>query len=409
MNTIKNVKKLFLGAGVGQMIGFFTMPIVANLYSKEQIGTAVLFVSYFTLATSFSSLGYSNALFVSDFKKYQNTLLKISVLVSLITSALIFFPIFLYLKLEVFVAILGGVVVFLGSVSIAFLNLFTVRGLFNKVRDFNLLQSSMLNPIKIILSFSPSYIMLVLSHLIRDVALLFRFYPDVLSAITYKLSFNRIIVILRRVRFFPLLNLPSVTFNTLGALFPILFIGKAYGVEYVAMYEVAHKFTTIIGVVIASSLSAVYVAGFIKCKENTPEMLRNYMVSFLKYVLPCAVFTSGFLYFFAPYLIIYLLPKSWHDSIFIVSLMALYTPFLMVGTVYGRVFTILNRQGFALAWNSLKLMLLFIVSIIYLYVDSNNGVNGYVYILVYTLCLSEVVRVFMVYFLLNKRFFNVSR
>lgn len=404
MSILNKIKTLVLGSSIGQFISLVTMPIIAQCYSQESIGQAVLVISYITVITSFISLGYSNAIYVTKLRLYESIFSKLSVFFSCVLSILVFFPIFIFvLNFSLLVSVMACFIIVTGNLSLTLLNILTVSGDIKSIRDYNVIQSALLNPIKISLSFFPNHISLIFSQLLRDVLIIFRFRKKILKVLFIKKSTKQYKLAILRAGSFPLYNLPNVAANSLAALFPLIWIGRIYDLNSVAIFELATKFTMVLVLVISSSLSSIYVSEFIKIQKLEPTKLRSYMLAFSRYIAPSCLFVLIFIYFFVPVIIDVLMPKSWGGAIDVVYLYLYYIPFLMIGTIYGRVFTIIGRQGYSLVWNTLKLFILFIFS---LYSQSQGvGFLEYVRVVIFCLIATEIIRVVMVYYLLAERFF----
>ncbi len=63
---MKNVAKISSGTIAGQMISFFTLPIIARIYGAEVCGQWTLFNSIATIINSFSDLGLTNAIMIEE-------------------------------------------------------------------------------------------------------------------------------------------------------------------------------------------------------------------------------------------------------------------------------------------------------------------------------------------------------
>ncbi|MCC9651540.1 lipopolysaccharide biosynthesis protein [Vibrio sp. MA64] len=408
MTVLKKIKTLMIGSSLGQIISFITMPIITHCYSPDEIGTATVIISYIAIITSFASLGYGNAIFVSNLSNIRLELSNVAFLIGIVVSMLFAFPFFyFYLSLELHVSIISSLLVITSTLSIIILNFHTVNGDIKRIRDYNIINSSFLNPIKIIMSFNPTSLSILFGQLIRDLFIFLRFRKEVSNISNLKCEKHKYKETVKKAGDFPLYNLPNVAVNAFGALLPILSIGYIYDVSSVAMFEVANKYTSMLAILVASSISSVYISEFMKNIKNENDNLQQNMVRFLIYVIPCGVLSSVFILVLVPEIIERFMPRAWNEAIIIVYTYIYYVPFLIAGTIYGRVFTIISRQGYSLFWNILKVLSIIMLS----YYAKAEGVGflNYVKLLVFTQIFLELVRVILVYFLLAPRFIKYEK
>jgi len=65
-NGMKNVARISSGTIAGQIISFFSLPIIARIYGAEVCGIWALFNSIATIINSFSDLGLTNAIMIEE-------------------------------------------------------------------------------------------------------------------------------------------------------------------------------------------------------------------------------------------------------------------------------------------------------------------------------------------------------
>ncbi len=85
---IKNILKLVSGNLVAQLIGVLLIPIIARLYSPEDVGLLQIFLSISTIVTIFSCLSYQTSIMLPKEEEDSANIFALCVLLIIITSGL---------------------------------------------------------------------------------------------------------------------------------------------------------------------------------------------------------------------------------------------------------------------------------------------------------------------------------
>lgn len=95
----KNIITMISGAGLAQLITMMSSVVITRLYSPGDFGIAALVLSVGTVLSVFSTLRFNQAIVVASHTVQAQSLVKLCLYLSCITSSLVFLCLLIYEKI----------------------------------------------------------------------------------------------------------------------------------------------------------------------------------------------------------------------------------------------------------------------------------------------------------------------
>jgi O-antigen/teichoic acid export membrane protein len=356
------------GAGLGQVAVLLSAPLIARLYTPEDLGIAAGIISVLVLAGSGASLRYEAAIPLADTEHESSSLFRLclglTVIVSLLVGAAAAllhtegilgfgqFPIALIILLAVLVCA-STAMHELYSYSIG------IRGRnFGALGVSSGLQGALRSGYQIaggLLSASP--VQLIVSHFIGYVGAIVSLAGMDRTRPTVQTNMRDCLGAAVKHRRFAALGAPSVLLNRAGLMLPsILFLGM-HGPAVAGWFALANRIVTLPGTVIGDALSKSFKAEAARKirdddVETLKELVRFQFRSMALLAIPLVIL-AGYL---SPLVFSSVFGQRWATAGQYAQYLSLVLGMRMVVAPIAQILLLLGKQHWQLGWDSTRLV-----------------------------------------------------
>lgn len=394
-SIFRSICTLLLGNSIGKLIGFLSIPIIAKLYSPDEIGVLSLFTSSVNILVVFSTLKYCLAIPLERIKintiAFVYLCLAINMIVSLITFTIaLFFHSFImnYLSIPNLVNYWPYIILssFLIGVYETLENWNVQKRNFKAISQTKISQSVFGNLSKIIFGLLNFKIPgLLFGQIISQSGGIIPLAKDLpLRVKFFRIAIKNKLYLLKEHIDFPLYRLPSQLLLTFSLYFPIFFFNYSYGENITGQLSMAFISLAIPISLIGQSISQVYYAEIAKITRNAPKKILELTNSIIIKLFLLSIPPTIILYLFGENLFLLFFGQEWEIAGKLIETLSISILFQFISSPLVNIFTVFSRQKELIFINLIRTILL----ILSFYLSYNYKLNYIQCTLVYTLVIS---------------------
>ena len=304
---IQNIGILTLGVFATQAIAIISAPIIARIFSTENIGIFALLMALVGIFSTFSSLKYELAIVIEKDTKVANMLEILSYFILLTASLLISLIIGFLVELNISI---GSIIIdesyyFIGLITLL-IGVFTIQtNRLNREENYTLIAiSNLINKIAVVSS-QVIFGLLGMGAYGLIIGNIFGYLVSTLVNYFFGLKNSKILnnFILQNLfhtarihKKFPRYTVGQSFFNTTSHQLPVILLGYYYGLDYVGYYWMAMRVIQIPTLLFGESIRKVF---YRKISDST-EQLQEALAIYKKYifVLSLIIFLPVIIIFF---------------------------------------------------------------------------------------------------------------
>ncbi len=374
------------GSILAQAVTLLSMPLITRLFSLEDMGKISVFINFVTIQSALAVFKFENVLLLYEDLEDAKPLWAVffwSMLIVSLFSLVIFFG-FHYSALlgvnELPLWTSFFIVLFVLGSGISII----VKTLLVRERDFHMLSQTIVLKnifnviIRIIGGFlSGGLLALITAEILCLFAFIIQFFKKQIKQIIVsvnQLKRTDIINTVKKWKRFPLLESPSILFDQLNAVLPLLLIAQELGPALAGLFALSYRITFLPGTHMGSTLSEVFRGQFSELyrKLKFKEVKAFFKSNIKKVFLLTLVFYIP-LYLFVPGIIPFVFGNKWSGSAELVKYLVPWAASSFVVSTLSSVFSIMQVQYLKLIYDGSALILLFT----FLYFIPSHSIENY--------------------------------
>ena len=358
----RNIAGLFSGIFAARLIPALFALVIARLYSPEDFGVFVLFLSIASLLSIFTTGSYERALLLGDNLQEKQHIFRFSLKNNLIINGIIISGIILYIFLFDKSDIESGIMLLLIPVFAFFFgglqlirNILISNKLFRKLwvlEVIRALATGIMQTLFFVIPETGLFLGIVMAQIVTFVF----FFSKLPETQEFRLGAyqKRELVLARRYVNFPKYSVPSEFFNYLSSQLPVFMIKPFFGSIMLGLYSFSHRYLSIPVQLTSISIGSVYVQKAQSLKKLPKELA----------LLTFELFRKQFLLAIIPFTVLAL----WGNSIFSLAfgsewafsgtLGQLISPWLFVvfiGSPLANILVVMEKQKISMIFNIVML------------------------------------------------------
>ncbi|MFS0689433.1 lipopolysaccharide biosynthesis protein [Sporosarcina sp. 179-K 8C2 HS] len=413
----KGLISLITGNIGAQLIGILMIPIIARIFSPEDIGQLSLLISILAIINVFSTLKLELALPLEAENKK---------LVNLISAS---FIILLFVVIITFIAVHGLLINDLLSYNLVFYLLPLMLlgdGIYNLVVYFSIrfenYKGIAISKISKSLITSGSQISfglvksnslsLILGDILGRILGANRLLVKVVTFIKEhknEISLRNIASAIREYKKFPLLSAPSAFLNSSSLqLFPI-FIGLFFNNYYLGIYAMGQRILVAPLGFISQAIGQFFLGNATKLvRSNNIKQLKAIFMRYLIFLLLFSGSIVSIILIFSEIIINFFLGNNWIEVNDVIKAISLMVVIQFAVSPLSQILNVLKKQEIQLYWDAFRFTLVIAMLFCSQYFELTfiNSVELYSYILIFSyLCL--LIIIFSLFFKMNKTSLDV--
>ncbi len=396
----KNILTLITGTGIAQLVPIVVSPILTRLYSPEDFGLLALYLSLVSICTVLCTCRYEMAIMLPEKNSDVNSIIKLLVLVTLISSFVIFLFLFFY-SFEV-AAFFGNREL---SSLIIYLPLSIVLTALFQALNYLLIRDSHFERLaknKVISSTSNASVQLGFGYTINSSwGLFFGHLASLFVSIFIIFRSKKVnhYFIFKRAKAraaakehqkFPRYDMPAILLNLFANQIPLLVLGKFFGLSVLGAYSFMYKTLMMPVGLISNSVLDVFKNKATEdySKEGTCVVVYIETLKKLIYLgLPIFIFLG----FYSPNLFAFVFGEQWRLAGQFAQYMAPMFFFNFIANPLSYTFFIAGKQSVNLKGQTLILLCSVLSALIGYYVS-----NVTVFIIVFS-ALNSLIYMLYIY------------
>lgn len=356
-----SLSKMMTGTMIAQIIAFFSQPVVARLYTDQELGLLATFMAIPMIIASVSALRYDMAIVLPEREDEAATLLRFSLTLSAAVAAVL--TVLGVLGREAIAGYVGEPALepwawLLGPVSMLIASNTILAFWLNRHADFggialkNVVTTSTNAASRIGLGFAglASFLSLVGSQVLSFVV-----------ACTYMVrrsgrypipqragSDTPLRTLLGRYRKMPLLNAPNVLVDSLRTQGMILLLGVTYQVAAVGQFQQAWVLMQAPVTLIGGAMNQVFYQKFATARRG---MLTGLTLRSVGFTLVIGLIPFTILWLIAPWMVPFFLGDQWHEAGLIAQAIIPWLYLVLTTSPISTVFVVTNSQQYMLIFS----------------------------------------------------------
>lgn len=391
---VRKVMVLAGGTALGQLIVVLASPLMTRLYTAEDFGLLAVFTSLLGIVLVIASLRYEFAIPLPEDDKDASSLLVLSLATVFVTSIFGFIAIFLFSGQ---LANLVGSPQLAGYLWLLPLSLFaggcyqaisywSIRKQhFKHLAMTKLTQSLGLVAVQVVLGlFAFRPLGLFVGDMIGRVGgsgALARLAWQQSGEVFRSVKFADVRSVAYRYRNFPLLSTGSSLLNAAGLQLPAILIAAQFSPQVAGWFALSQRLVAIPSVLIGRSVSQVYMNEASKLAHSDPHKLKKLFLQTTKKLFQVSVIPAVLMVVFGGLAFSFVFGKEWYEAGRYLQLLSLMFLAQFVTFPISQTLIILEKQGWQLAWDSLR----FVLMILSVVVPSYFGLSPFLTIAIYSL------------------------
>lgn len=410
---IKNSATLLSANAISQGIAFAVLPVIARLYSPDELGILALFLGIEGLLSVIANGKYDSAIVLSKSKSMAANTFNLCFLINAVFSLLILIVLLLgshsilsmlhYESLEGVIYYLPFFV-FIVAFAQASIFWFNYNKRFALTARYTLWQGLINNGLKVGSGFLKAGLMgLVWANLSSH-------FISILSCFTRKETWNQlfhfnkkeILAAASEHRKFPLYTLPHTFINMVSGNLPILLLSGYFGMAEIGLFSMGITIGFRPINLLSTSLDQVISQSMAE-RVNKQEPIWNSLYQSVRKLFIFALPAFIVLFFLVPYIVKFFLGEQWDQSALYIQIMIPWFLFALFAASLSSVPSIFGKQRTSLIIEFLLIILRFIALCIGIYL------NSFVWaIILFSFVSTIVVVVQLIWFLLLVRNYEHS-
>ena len=352
---VKNVFTLITGAALSQIIVYTSILLLTRLFSPELFGIYILFTSAVLVLKPIITLQLELAIILPQKDEDAINTFALSVFATLLLSLLTFIIIFIFKKpILTFFQIekLSFLIYFIPFSTLLFgfitaLNYWNNRNnKFNYIANGTITKSAVMSASQITTGFSAfNYLGLIPGMLLGQISQ-FIFLLKKSTTSIYKLkneiSYNRMLILLKKYKDIPLFNTLITFLNTLSNEIPVLLITKHFGLSTAGIYGLAIKVGRAPSGIVQDSVSQVFfnkATEVYNKKENLQDIVKKTCFNLFK--ISILIFTPIFI---ISYFLDFIFGSEWTDVGTYLRILIPWLYIMFLSSPITSLIVILNKQ-----------------------------------------------------------------
>lgn len=365
----RNITLIAGGTAFAQALGIIFSPIITRIYPPDQYGILTAYTAVLGLLAISASFDYQKAIPIAKDEDQAVNLLVLSIS-SLLFSTLIIVIVLVFFG-NFFLDLLDSKILASYKYLIPVGMLFT--GAYNIVlqwgfRDRNykvitrtkISQSIAANLTKVILGmmkFGP--IGLIVGVIIGQSAGITSLATPVIKKkqLLSTVSFQKIKIVLRRYKNFPLYSAPSNYVYTAGNNIPVVLLTSLFGSAVTGLFGLANSIIKLPMNLIGNSVAQVFYSEAANIGKTNPQKIKRLSVKLIKKLALIALVPLITLLLFGPWLFAFVFGAEWYDAGVYARILSVMVYFHFIALPIGRMLEIFERQREGLIFNIIRLLM----------------------------------------------------
>lgn len=365
----RNLTLIAGGTAFAQALGIMFSPIITRIYPPDQYGVLTAYTAVLGLLAISASFDYQKAIPIAKDEDQAVNLLVLSIS-SLLFSTLIIVIVLAFFG-NFFLDLLDSKILASYKYLIPVGMLFT--GAYNIVlqwgfRDRNykvitrtkISQSIAANLTKVILGmmkFGP--IGLIVGVIIGQSAGITSLATPVIKKkqLLSTISFQKIKIVLRRYKNFPLYSAPSNYVYTAGNNIPVVLLTSLFGSAVTGLFGLANSIIKLPMNLIGNSVAQVFYSEAANIGKTNPQKIKRLSVKLIKKLALIALVPLITLLLFGPWLFAFVFGAEWYDAGVYARILSVMVYFHFIALPIGRILEIFERQREGLIFNITRLLM----------------------------------------------------
>lgn len=414
----RNITLIAGGTAFAQALGIIFSPIITRIYPPDQYGILTAYTAVLGLLAISASFDYQKAIPIAKDEDQAVNLLVLSIS-SLLFSTLIIVIVLAFFG-DFFLDLLDSKVLASYKYLIPVGMLFT--GAYNIVlewgfRDRNykvitrtkISQSIVANLTKVILGmmkFGP--IGLIFGVIIGQSAGITSLSTPIIKkkAILSAISFQRVKMVLRRYKNFPLYSAPSNYVYTAGNNIPVVLLTALFGSAVTGLFGLANSIIQLPMSLIGNSVAQVFYSEAANIGKANPQKIKNLSIKLVKKLALIALVPLIVLILFGPWLFSFVFGAEWYAAGVYARILSVVVYFHFIVLPIGRILEIFERQREGLIFNIIRLIMVLSV----FFVANTFNLNAYQTVALYSFSnsISYIALLVIVMKIMDQEIKNVS-
>jgi O-antigen/teichoic acid export membrane protein len=320
----QNVTVLATGAALGQGITVLLSPVLTRLYTTEQFGQLLVFMSILGVAGALVSLRYEIAVLLPEDNRVAANVAVVGLLIALAMSLIFGGVLFILSNLE---GTTGWMQPYLWLLPLGTLGI----GVYQVLTHWAVRNKSYLQVSQTKLAQSASRLVIQITMGIFKIGVLGLLLGDTVGRLTGSLSLARSAWRLNRNDFravsleglrtaairyrrFPLVLMFAAVVNMAGAAVPAFLIAGWYGTEVLGWYALVDRTMAVPIALIGQAVSQVYSSEAARLASTNPQALNRLFTNTIKRLAWIAALPSLAILLIAPRLFGFVFGASWHEA-----------------------------------------------------------------------------------------------
>ncbi len=403
---ILQIITLMSGTIIAQIVTFAFIPILTRLYTPSEFGVYALFFSVVSILGLVSSLKYDQAIMLPKSDKDAQSLVFLSMMLTLGMVLLVSIGLFLFY--DFFVDYFDGLshVIWMIPIGILLMGLFQIFSAYSSRQQFYKKQATVrvansftLVGIQSISKYAFKFDGLILGKLTADavsVFLLLKYHLKKQTLQLQSLSRRRLRANVKRYDHFPKYQSFTVFLNAISQSIPILFLASFYSAEIAGFYSLTYRVLHVPAGLIGSSTREVYYQKASKLHAAGEDIFNLYLKTTLG-LLKIFILPFFTILFFGEYLFDFVFGDEWGMSGTFAQILIIWYLFGFINVPSIVTFSILNLQKVQMQLEFISLILRFfsIYAGFYFF-------NSYIVSLLFFALSSVTINVFVILFIYFK-------
>jgi O-antigen/teichoic acid export membrane protein len=353
--SIRDIGTVALGATISQIIAVVSIPLLTRIYTPEDFGAYSVYSAILAILAVTCTLRYELAIPLPQSEVKAYNLRALSLIITILFSVFTLIMVLIAQLLGVVPSFMSNLVWLLPiSVLITgFYQVFTYQLIrekkFKTLSKLRVSQSILILVFQLIL-FKLSQLGLALAQTISQICSMLMCKHSIRPDKTRKLSFGKLICVVREFKKFPYFSLPTSLVNSAGQHLPSLIIATMFGTKFAGIYFLTSKLVSLPIRVLGGAISNVFVANAREQKKvnNLRRFSLDYLIVLLCIIVPVVVIVI----LFGETLIICILGEEWREAGKVLEWLIIIGSTQFITSPIGQILMIKDRQETGLFWQA---------------------------------------------------------
>lgn len=394
---IRNVIILSSGTAAAQMITLLTAPVITRLYGPEAYGLMGTFMAIISVMAPVAALSYPVAIVLPKSNNDAKGLIKLSLLITVIISLLVFILLLLFKHQIVSIFQLEEISVYLYLIPIVL----ALAGLLQVIEQWlvrtkqfsvsakaTLLQSIIVNSGKLGIGFfHPAAAVLILFTSLRQGVksfLLLLLTKNINKGLLKAIPKEKVTIkkLAKKYRDFPIFRTPEILLNAISGNLPILLLTSFFGPVSAGFYVIGRSVLNIPSQLIGKSVGDVFYPRITEASNNNENLAQLIKKATLSLATVGAI-PYGIVIMFGPWLFGFVFGEEWVTAGEYARWISLMSYFMFINRPSVVSLPVLSAQRFHLIYTIFVLITRILVLLVGFYVFKSDlvavalfGVSG---------------------------------